>query len=135
MGTYMRNWGYLIQPNGTKAKIIFPYELITQFEIDHLGSKARPEIFSRCKSNLDDTDIVIALLDGSQVDDGTSWEISFYLYALLFVIFDIETVFLYPWAISFRRLGVMGFGEMILFIAILLVGLGYAWKKEALKWD
>ncbi len=78
MGTYMRNWGYLIQPNGTKAKIIFPYELITQFEIDHLGSKARPEIFSRCKSNLDDTDIVIALLDGSQVDDGTSWEIGYF---------------------------------------------------------
>jgi NADH:ubiquinone oxidoreductase subunit 3 (subunit A) len=69
---------------------------------------------------------------------GTSWirfNVSFYLYALLFVIFDIETVFLYPWAISFRQLGIIGFGEMVLFIAILLVGLAYAWKKEALKWD
>lgn len=69
---------------------------------------------------------------------GTSWvrfNVSFYLYALLFVIFDIETVFLYPWAVSFRHLGLFGFIEMIIFIAILLVGLAYAWKKEALRWE
>jgi NADH:ubiquinone oxidoreductase subunit 3 (subunit A) len=69
---------------------------------------------------------------------GTSWfrfNVSFYLYALLFVIFDIETVFLYPWAVSFKHLGVFGFGEMVVFIAILLVGFAYAWKKEALKWE
>jgi len=69
---------------------------------------------------------------------GTSWfrfNVSFYLYALLFVIFDIETVFLYPWAVSFRQLGIPGFLEMIVFIAILLVGLAYAWKKGALKWE
>lgn len=69
---------------------------------------------------------------------GTSWfrfNVSFYLYALLFVIFDIETVFLYPWAVSFKQLGIFGFEEMIIFIAILLIGLAYAWKKEALKWE
>jgi NADH:ubiquinone oxidoreductase subunit 3 (subunit A) len=69
---------------------------------------------------------------------GSAWirfNVSFYLYALLFVIFDIETVFLYPWAVSFRQLGLGGFAEMIVFIAILLVGLAYAWKKGALKWD
>jgi NADH-quinone oxidoreductase subunit A len=69
---------------------------------------------------------------------GTSWfrfNVSFYLYALLFVIFDIETVFLYPWAVSFKPLGVPGFLEMLVFISILLVGLAYAWKKEALKWE
>lgn len=69
---------------------------------------------------------------------GTAWvrfNVSFYLYALLFVIFDIETVFLYPWAVSFKQLGAAGFAEMIVFIAILLVGLAYAWKKGALKWD
>ena len=69
---------------------------------------------------------------------GTSWlrfNVSFYLYALLFVIFDIETVFLYPWAVSFRQLGLFGFIEMIIFIAILLIGLAYAWKKEALRWE
>jgi len=53
--------------NGTKAEIVFPYDLITQSEIDHLGSKAKLEIFSRCKSHLDDAGLVIALLDGSQV--------------------------------------------------------------------
>jgi len=69
---------------------------------------------------------------------GTSWfrfNVSFYLYALLFVIFDIETVFLYPWAVSFKQLGLFGFGEMVVFIFILLIGLAYAWKKEALKWE
>ncbi len=69
---------------------------------------------------------------------GGSWirfNVSFYLYALMFVIFDIETVFLYPWAVSFKQLGVTGFVEMILFISILAVGLAYAWKKEALSWD
>lgn len=69
---------------------------------------------------------------------GTSWfrfNVSFYLYALLFVIFDIETVFLYPWAVSFKPLGIPGFLEMIVFISILLVGLAYAWKKGALKWE
>jgi NADH-quinone oxidoreductase subunit A len=69
---------------------------------------------------------------------GTSWfrfNVSFYLYALLFVIFDIETVFLYPWAVSFKQLGFFGFGEMVIFIGILLIGLAYAWKKEALKWE
>jgi NADH-quinone oxidoreductase subunit A len=69
---------------------------------------------------------------------GTSWfrfNVSFYLYALLFVIFDIETVFLYPWAVSFKQLGIFGFEEMVVFIAILLIGLAYAWKKEALKWE
>ncbi len=51
---------------------------MTQSEIDHLGPKAKLEIFSRCKSHLDDADIVIALLDGSQVDDGTAWEIGYF---------------------------------------------------------
>ena len=69
---------------------------------------------------------------------GSSWfrfNVSFYLYALLFVIFDIETVFLYPWAVSFKQLGLFGFLEMVVFIFILLIGLAYAWKKEALKWE
>jgi NADH-quinone oxidoreductase subunit A len=69
---------------------------------------------------------------------GTSWvrfNVSFYLYALLFVIFDIETVFLYPWAVAFRPLGMSGLIEMFVFIAVLLVGLAYAWRKGALKWE
>lgn len=61
--------------------------------------------------------------------------IKFYLTAILFVVFDIEAVFLYPWAALFRRLGVFGFVEMLLFLVILGVTLVYAWKKGALEWD
>jgi nucleoside 2-deoxyribosyltransferase len=68
----------LAAQHGKKSEIIFPYELFTQEEIDHLGPKGKLEIFSRCKSHLDDADIVIALLDGSQVDDGISWEIGYF---------------------------------------------------------
>ena len=61
--------------------------------------------------------------------------VRFYLIAVLFILFDIETVFFLPWAIVFRQLGVFGFVEMVVFIAILLVGYFYAWKKGALEWD
>lgn len=61
--------------------------------------------------------------------------VKFYLVAVLFILFDIEAVFLYPWAVSFRQLGLYGLIEMILFIAILLVGYLYLLKKRALEWD
>jgi NADH-quinone oxidoreductase subunit A len=63
------------------------------------------------------------------------FSVKFYLVAMLFLIFDLEVVFLYPWAILFRRLGVFGLIEMGIFLAILLVGFIYAWKKGALEWD
>ena len=61
--------------------------------------------------------------------------IRFYLIAVLFILFDIEVVFFLPWAIVFRQLGLFGLIEMIIFIAILLVGYVYAWKKGALEWE
>ena len=61
--------------------------------------------------------------------------VKFYLVALLFILFDLETAFLYPWAVLFRDLGLFGFVEMAIFVGILLVGLVYAWKKGALEWD
>lgn len=64
-----------------EINVISPYELITQVEVDALAESAKYEIFSRCKSHLEDSDLVVALLDGSQVDDGTAWEIGYY-YAL-----------------------------------------------------
>ena len=63
------------------------------------------------------------------------FSVKFYLVAMLFIIFDIETVFMYPWAVMFRKLGVSGFFEMMVFIAILLVGLVYILKKGALRWQ
>ena len=61
--------------------------------------------------------------------------VKFYLVALLFILFDLETAFLYPWAVLFRDLGLFGFIEMAIFVGILLVGLIYAWKKGALEWQ
>ena len=61
--------------------------------------------------------------------------VKFYLVALLFILFDLETAFLYPWAVLFRDLGLFGFIEMAIFVGILLVGLVYAWKKGALDWQ
>ena len=61
--------------------------------------------------------------------------IRFYLIAVLFILFDIEVVFFLPWAIVFRQLGLFGLIEMVIFIAILLVGYVYAWKKGALEWE
>lgn len=59
----------------------------------------------------------------------------YYVIAMLFVIFDIEVIFLYPWAVVYDTLGVLGLVEMAVFIAVLLVGYVYAWKKGALEWD
>jgi NADH-quinone oxidoreductase subunit A len=59
----------------------------------------------------------------------------YYIIAMLFVIFDIEIVFLFPWAVAFKKLGLVGLIEMTVFIAILVVGFWYAWKKGALEWD
>ena len=58
-----------------------------------------------------------------------------WLVAMLFVIFDIEIVFMFPWAVAFKKLGLVGLIEMGVFIAILIVGFWYAWKKGALEWD
>lgn len=68
---------------------------------------------------------------------GEPWvpfRIQYYAFALLFLIFDIETVFLYPWALIYKKLAWFGFIEMAIFIVILLVGLLYAWRREVLKW-
>jgi NADH-quinone oxidoreductase subunit A len=74
---------------------------------------------------------------GSESTGGNHIKLSvkFYLTAILFVVFDIEAVFLYPWSAMFRQLGWTGFVEMILFLAILSLTLIYAWKKGALEWE
>ncbi len=63
------------------------------------------------------------------------FSISFYLVGMLFILFDVEAVFLYPWAVVYRSLGWFGFVEMFLYIAILLAGYVYIWKKGALDWS
>jgi len=61
--------------------------------------------------------------------------VKFYVVALLFIVFDVEAVFLYPWAVNFKSLGWFGYAEMMVFAATLVVGLIYIWKKGALNWE
>lgn len=63
------------------------------------------------------------------------FSVKFYIIAMLFVVFDVEAVFLYPWAIVFDRIGLYALVEMLLFIVILVVGYVYAWQKDAFTWD
>jgi len=65
----------------------------------------------------------------------SQFHIRFYLFAILFLIFDVEAVFLFPWAVIFAQAGKAAFWEMVLFISILAAGLGYAWKKGVLQWQ
>ena len=71
----------------------------------------------------------------SQGEPWVQFRVQYYIYALLFVIFDVEVVFIYPWALVWKGLGPVVFVEMILFLAILTVGLIYAWKKGMLEWE
>ena len=77
-------------------------------------------------------------------DSRIQFDVKFYMYALLFILFDIETIFLFPWAVAFDKLtdpssvgslGVLGIAEMFIFIGILLLGLLYAWRRDALRWQ
>lgn len=68
---------------------------------------------------------------------GHAWiqfNVGYYLFGLIFLVFDVEAAFLYPWAVAYRQLGVAGFVEAIIFLLVLIVGLAYAWKKGALEW-
>ncbi|MEI7813954.1 MAG: NADH-quinone oxidoreductase subunit A [Coriobacteriia bacterium] len=69
---------------------------------------------------------------------GAPWvryRVAYYIFAIIFVVFDVETVFLYPWAVIMRKLGMYGFVEMAVFVGILVLGLAYAWRKGALEWS
>jgi NADH-quinone oxidoreductase subunit A len=69
--------------------------------------------------------------------EGSAWvqfNIRFYVIALIFLIFDVEVVFMYPWAVVFKELGLFAFVEMAVFLAILIVGLAYVWRKSDLDW-
>ncbi len=63
------------------------------------------------------------------------FSVKFYVVAILFILFDIEGIFIVPWAVQFRELGVPGFVEMVVFLTILLVGLAYVWRKGGLEWE
>ena len=68
-------------------------------------------------------------------DARMKFDVRFYLVAILFIIFDLEVAFLFPWAIVFGQLGVYGFWSMMVFLAVLTIGYAYEWQKGALEWD
>ena len=68
-------------------------------------------------------------------DARMKFDVRFYLVAILFIIFDLEVAFLFPWAVAFGKLGATGFWSMVVFLAVLTVGFAYEWKKGALEWD
>jgi NADH-quinone oxidoreductase subunit A len=68
-------------------------------------------------------------------DARMKFDVRFYLVAIIFIIFDLEVAFLFPWAIAFGQLGALGFWSMMVFLAVLTVGFIYEWKKGALEWD
>jgi NADH-quinone oxidoreductase subunit A len=83
------------------------------------------------------SDAKLASYECGEQPVGSAWiqyNPRFYIFALLFVIFDVEVIFLFPWAVAYKSLGVFALVEMLIFIGILLIGLIWAWKKGVLKW-
>ena len=68
-------------------------------------------------------------------DSRGRYTVRFYIIAILFVIFDVETIFLFPWAVVFRQIGLYGFWSMMVFLGVLTIGFIYEWRKGALEWD
>ena len=68
-------------------------------------------------------------------DARLKFDVRFYLVSILFIIFDLEVAFLFPWAVSFSKIGMLGFWSMMVFLAVLTIGFAYEWKKGALEWD
>jgi NADH:ubiquinone oxidoreductase subunit 3 (subunit A) len=69
--------------------------------------------------------------------EGTAWvqfHAGYYTFAIVFVVFDVEAIFLYPWAVALRQVAIYGFLEAALFVGVLFLGLAYAWRKRALEW-
>lgn len=96
-----------------------------------------PLVISRCLQPRRPTPQKLSTYECGVEPVGRAWvqfKASYFLYALVFVVFDVETVFLYPWAVQFRSLGLFAVVEMLIFLGILMLGLAYAWKKGALEW-
>ena len=73
--------------------------------------------------------------DPIRLPRGERFSVKFYVVAMLFIIFDIETIFLFPWAVTFRKLGMFGLGEMAVFIGLVFVAYVYVWRKGGLEWS
>lgn len=115
----------------------YSYLLISVLMLAALGFAAAPLIISawvrpRKPSQLKQNTFECGL--ESKGDSWVQFKVQYYIYALVFVVFDLETVFLIPWAVSFNQLGLFAFVEMIVFLIVLIGGLAWAWGKGLLEW-
>jgi NADH-quinone oxidoreductase subunit A len=94
------------------------------------GSLAGPKRWNRAKLESYECGI-----EPTTQPKGIRFPVKYYLTAMLFIVFDIEIIFLYPWAVAFDRLGVFGLVEMVTFIATVLVAYAYVWRRGGLDWD
>lgn len=101
------------------------FVIVTIFATHLLGPKRKSEI------KLDTFECGIESKDNARLP----FSIKYFLVAILFVLFDVEVIFMYPWAVNFLKLGLVGFIEMLLFVGLLLVGFVYIIRKGALKWE
>jgi NADH-quinone oxidoreductase subunit A len=126
-----------VSPPEGEASMLALWAPVAIFAVIAVGFSLTPMVISRILRPRHPNPIKLSTYECGMETIGTSWiqyYVSFYVYALVFVVFDVETVFLYPWAVAYGRLGLFALGEMIVFIAILAVALVYAWKKQALRW-
>jgi NADH-quinone oxidoreductase subunit A len=96
-----------------------------------MGSLAGPKRWNRAKLQAYESGIEPT----PQPQGGGRFPVKYYVTAMLFILFDIEIIFLYPWAVTFTSLGVFGLVEMVLFIATVLVAYAYVWRRGGLNWD
>ena len=120
MGTHMNYIGILIQ-FALAAGFVVTTIILTHF----VGPKRKTKI------KLENTESGIPIVGNARLP----FNINYFVAAILFVLFDVEVIFMYPWAVNFRELGETGFIEMVIFVATLLIGFFYIIKKGALKWD
>jgi NADH-quinone oxidoreductase subunit A len=101
-----------------------------------IGTTVLSRFISRKIARLDNEKIKLSIYEcGPEVTKQPNRiSAQFYLMALLFILFDVEIIFMFPWAVDFKALGMFGFIEMVLFIFLLAIGFVYAWKKGALEW-
>jgi len=113
--------------------IVGLFALATAFALFSIGvsTVVGPRRFNRAKLEAYECGIE----PSPQPVGGGRFPIKFYLTAMLFIVFDIEIIFLYPWAVSFNALGVFGFVEMVLFIATVFIAYAYVWRRGGLDWD
>ncbi len=115
-----------------------PFLFIGLLTVASIGFGIAPLILAKCIAPKKPGQSKLAPYECGLESSGDSWvqfRVQYYIYALLFVIFDVEVVFLYPWALIWKQLGPLAFAEMMLFLAILAVGLIYAWRKGVLEWE